>query len=175
MRLKYSLNSEAKTTSSSKKKIEILTRPPQNKNQQETLDLENLQKAFHKLSNQVIDLKISIEEASTSKGGFRPPFRKPFPPNQPNPTTEGLNFEGLQYALQKILEAHDNFVSAPPENQDDTGEEETPDEEESSPLIFGHFSDNIFQANFEIFHPYNTRSKAQKTISPETSMNVVSK
>jgi hypothetical protein len=106
--LKDNLNSEAETTSSSKKKIEILTRPPQTKNQQETLDLESLQKAFQKLSNQVVDLKISAEEASTRKGSFKPPFRKPFPPNRPNPTTEGLNFESLQYALQTILEAHDN-------------------------------------------------------------------
>jgi hypothetical protein len=51
--LKYNLSSEAKTTSS-KNKIEILTRPPQTKNQQETLDLESLQKAFQKLSNQVV-------------------------------------------------------------------------------------------------------------------------
>jgi hypothetical protein len=46
LRLKDSLNSEVETTSSSKKKIEILTRPPQTKNQQETLDLESLQKSF---------------------------------------------------------------------------------------------------------------------------------
>jgi hypothetical protein len=54
--LKDNVSSEAKTTSSSKKKIEILTRTPQPKNQQETLDLESLQKAFQKLSNQVVDL-----------------------------------------------------------------------------------------------------------------------
>jgi hypothetical protein len=40
--LKDNLGSEAETTSSSKKKIEILTRPPQTKNQQETLYLERL-------------------------------------------------------------------------------------------------------------------------------------
>jgi hypothetical protein len=49
--LKDNLSSEAETTSSSKNKIEILTRPPQTKNQQETLDLESLQKSFQKLSN----------------------------------------------------------------------------------------------------------------------------
>jgi hypothetical protein len=173
--LKDNLSSEAETTSSSKKKIEILTRPPQVKNQQETLDLESLQKAFQKLSNQVVDLKRSTEEASTSKGSFKPPFRKPFPPNRPNPTTEGLNFESLQYALQTILEAHDNFVSVPPENSDDTVEEEVPEEEDSSPPIFGHLSDNIFQANFETVHPYNTRSKTQNKSPPETSKNVFSK
>ena len=124
--LKDNLSSEAETTSSSKKKIEILTRPPQPKNQQETLDLERLQKAFQKLSNQVVDLKRSAEEASTSKGSFKPPFRKPFPPNRPNPTTEGLNFESLHYALQTILEAHDNYVYVPPKNYDDTIEEEVP-------------------------------------------------
>ena len=101
-------------------------------------------------------MKISDEDTSTSKGGFRPPFRKPFPPNRPNPTTEGVNFEGLQYALQTILEAHDNYVSSPSENHDDIGEEETPDEEDSTPPIFRNLSDNFFQANFEIVHPYNT-------------------
>jgi hypothetical protein len=93
--LKDNLNSEVETTSSSKNKIEILTKPPQAKSQPETLDLESLQKSFQKLSNQVIYLKRSVEEASSSKGSFKPPFRKPFPPNWPNPTTEGLNFESL--------------------------------------------------------------------------------
>jgi hypothetical protein len=120
-----------------------------------------LQKAFQKLSNQVVDLKRSAEEASTSKGSFKPPFRKPFPPNRPNPTTEGLNFESLQYALQTILEAHDNSTFVPPENSEDVIEEEVPEEEDSSPPVFGHLSDNIFQANFETVHPYNTRSKMQ--------------
>jgi hypothetical protein len=172
--LKDNLSSEAKTTSSSKKKIKILTRPPQAKNQQETLDLEILQKDFQKLSNQVVDLKISTEEESISKRGFKPPFRKP-PPNRPNPTTKGLNFKSLQYALQTILEAHDNFVYGPPENHDDTTKEEKPEEEDSSPPIFGHLSNNIFQENFETVHRYNTRSKTQNKPSPETSKNVVSK
>ena len=65
--LKYNLSSEVETASSSKKKIEILTRPPQTKYQQETLDLESLKKSFQKLSNQVIELKRSTKEASTSK------------------------------------------------------------------------------------------------------------
>jgi hypothetical protein len=69
--LKDNLNSETKTTSYSKKKIEILVRPPQVRGQPETLDLESLQKAFQKLSNQVIDLKRSSEEASSSKGSFK--------------------------------------------------------------------------------------------------------
>jgi hypothetical protein len=76
--LKYNLSSEAKTTSSSKKKIEILARPPQPKNQQETLDLESLHTTFQKLSNQVFDLKTYAKEAYTRKGSFKPPFRKPF-------------------------------------------------------------------------------------------------
>jgi hypothetical protein len=97
--LKDNINSEVEIASSSKRKIEILTRPPQAKSQPETLDLETLQKDFQKLSNQVVDLKRSDEEASSRKGSFKLPFKKPFPPNQPNPTTEGLNFESLQYAL----------------------------------------------------------------------------
>jgi hypothetical protein len=134
-----------------------------------------LQKAFQKLSNQVVNLKRSVEEASTSKGSFKPPFRKPFPPNQPNPTTEGQNFEILQDALQTILEAHDNFASTPPENSEDVVEEEEPEEEESSPTIFGHFSDSIFQENFEIIHPYNTRIKTQNKPSSEVGKNVFPK
>jgi len=53
LRLKHNLTSEVETNSSSKKKIEILTRPPQAKTQQETLDFESLKKDLHKLSNQV--------------------------------------------------------------------------------------------------------------------------
>jgi hypothetical protein len=58
-------------------------------------DLENLTKVLQKLSNQVIDLKRSTEEASSSKGPYKPPFRKPFPTNRPNPNPEGLNLESL--------------------------------------------------------------------------------
>jgi hypothetical protein len=85
--LKYNLSNETEANSSSKTKIVIITRPPQTKNQQENLDLEILQKAFQKLSNQVNDLNRSVEEESTRKGIFKPPFRQPFPPNRPNPTT----------------------------------------------------------------------------------------
>jgi hypothetical protein len=48
----------------------------------------------------------------------------------------------------------------PPDFPQEEVEQETTQEEESSPNIFGHLSDSIFQANFEIVHPYNTRSKA---------------
>jgi hypothetical protein len=109
------------------------------------------------LSNQVIDLKRSTKEASSSKGPYKPPFRKPFPANRPNPIPEGLNLESLQCALQTILEAQDNLI--PLEIPQEEVEQETVQEEESSPNIFGHFSDSIFQANFETVHPYNTRSK----------------
>jgi hypothetical protein len=50
-------------------------------------------------------------------------------------------------------------------------EEETVEEEESSPNIFGYFSDSIFQANFETVHPYNTRSKTQNKPSSEIGTN----
>jgi hypothetical protein len=72
--LKDSSSNETETVSSSKKKIEILPRPTQNKTQPENSDLENLTKVVQKLSNQVIDLKRSIEEASSSKGPYKPPF-----------------------------------------------------------------------------------------------------
>jgi hypothetical protein len=78
--LKDKLSSEV-TTTSSKKKVEILTKPPQFKNQQENLDLESLQKTFQKPSNQFVELKRLVEEASKRKGSFKPPFIKPFPPN----------------------------------------------------------------------------------------------
>jgi hypothetical protein len=115
---------------------------------------------------------MTVEEVSTRKGIFKPPFRNPFPSNRANPTTEGLNFESLQYALQTILEAHDKKNSAPLENFDDAVEEEVPEEEDSSPPIFGHLSDSIFQANFETVHPYNTRSKTQNKPPSEVSKNV---
>jgi hypothetical protein len=77
--------------------------------------------------------------------------------------------------LQTILEAHDNSVFVPPENYDDIVEEEVPEEEDSSPSFFGHLSDSIFQANFEIVHPYNTRSKTQNKPPPEESKNLFPK
>jgi hypothetical protein len=49
----------------------------------------------------------------------------------------------------------------PPEIPEEVVEQETIQEEESSPNIFGHFSDSIFQANFKTVHPYNTRSKTK--------------
>jgi cell division septum initiation protein DivIVA len=166
--LKYTTSNETDTSSSSKKKIEILPRPAQNKTQPESSDLENLTKVIQKMSNQVIDLKRMAEEASSSKGPYKPPFRKPFPTNRPNSTTEGLNLESLKYTLQTILEAQDNLM--PPEIPEEVVEQETVQEEESSPNIFGHFSDSIFQANFETVHPYNTRSKtANKPLENTTN------
>jgi hypothetical protein len=155
--LKDSSRNEAETVSSSKKKIEILPRPTQNKTQPENSDLENLTKVVQKLSNQVIDLKRSTEEASSSKGPYKPPFQKPFQTNRPNPNPEGMNLESLQYALQSILGTQDDLI--PPDFPQEEVEQETTQEEESSPNIFGHLSDSIFQANFETMHPYNTRSK----------------
>jgi ribonuclease HI len=155
--LKDSSSNEAETVSSSKKKIEILPRPTQNKTQPENSDLENLTKVVQKLSNQVIDLKRSTEEASSSKGPYKPPFQKPFQTNRPNTNPEGMNLESLQYALQSILGTQDDLI--PPDFPQEEVEQKTTQEEESSPNIFGHLSDSIFQANFETVHPYNTRSK----------------
>jgi hypothetical protein len=156
--LKDSSSNETENTTSSKKKIEILPRPTQNKTQPENSELENLTKVVQKLSNQVIDIKRSTEEASSSKGPYRPPFRKPFQTNRPNPNPEGMNLESLQYALQSILGAQDDLI--PPDFPQEEVEQETTQEEEPSSNIFGHLSDSIFQANFETVHPYNTRSKA---------------
>jgi hypothetical protein len=156
--LKYSSSNETETVSSSKKKIEILPRPTQNKTQPENSELENLTKVVQKLSNQVVDIKRSTEEASSSKGPYRPPFRNPFQTNRPNPNPEGMNLESLQYALQSILGAQDDLI--PPDFPQEEVEQENTQEEESSPNVFGHLSDSIFQANFETVHPYNTRSKA---------------
>jgi hypothetical protein len=118
-------------------------------------------------------LKRSAEEASSSKGPYKPPFRKPFPTNRPNPNSKGLNLESLQFAIQMILEAHDNLV--PPEIPEDMAEQEIVEEDESSPNIFGHFLDSIFQANFETMHPYNTRSKTTNKSSFEIGINAPQK
>jgi hypothetical protein len=64
-----------------------------------------------------------------------------------------------------ILEAHDNLI--PPEILEEVAEQETVEEDESSLNIFRHFSDSIFQANFETLHPYNTRSKTTNKPSSE--------
>jgi hypothetical protein len=179
--LKDSSSNETETVPSSKKKIEILPRPAQNETQPENSDLENLTKIVQKLSNQVIDLKRLTEEASSSKGPYKPPFRNPFPQNQPNPNPEGLNLESLQCALQTILGAQDDLI--PPGIPQEEVEQETTQEEESSPNIFGHLSDSIFQANFETVHPYNTRSKTTNkppavnttTLPPKPSKSVETK
>jgi hypothetical protein len=168
--LKETTRNETETRSSSKKKIEILPRPSQNKAQPESSYLENLQKVVQKLSNQVIDLKRTDGEASSSKGPYKPPFRKPFPTNRPNSNTEGLNLESLQFAIQMILEAQDNLM--PLEIPEEVAEQETVEEDESSPNIFGHFSYSIFQANFETMHPYNTRSKTTTKPSSEITVNL---
>jgi hypothetical protein len=105
------------------------------------------------------------EEASSRKGPYKPMFRKPFPTNQPNSNTEGLNLESLQFTIQVILEAQDNLM--PPEIPKEVDEQEIVEEYESSPNIFGHFLDSIFQAKFETVHPYNTRSKTINKPSSE--------
>jgi hypothetical protein len=73
----------------------------------------------------------------------------------------------LQCALQTILEAQDNLM--PPEIPKEEVEQETVQEEESSPNIFGHFLDSIFQANFETVHPYNTSKTANKPSTQNTT------
>jgi hypothetical protein len=63
----------------------------------------------------------------------------------------------------------------PPEIPEEVVEQETVQEEESSPNIFGYFSDSIFQANFETVHPYNTRSKTTNKPSSENTTTLSSK
>jgi hypothetical protein len=121
--LKDSSRNETEASSAPKKKIEILSRPTQSETQPENSNFENLTKVVQKLSNQVTELKRSTEEASSSKGPYKPHFQKPFPTNRPNPTTEGLNLESLQCALQTILEAQDNLI--PPETPQEVVEQET--------------------------------------------------
>jgi hypothetical protein len=60
----------------------------------------------------------------------------------------------------------------PLEIPEEVVEKETVEEEESSPNIFGHFSDNIFQDNFETVHPYNIRSKTTNKPSSENTTNL---
>ena len=60
----------------------------------------------------------------------------------------------------------------PPEIPQEVVEPETVQEEESSPNIFGHFSDSIFQDNFETVHPYNTGSKTTNKPSSENTTNL---
>jgi hypothetical protein len=57
----------------------------------------------------------------------------------------------------------------PPEIHKEVVEQETVQEEDSSPNIFGNFLDSILQANFETVHPYNTRSKTTNKPSSENT------
>jgi hypothetical protein len=71
------------------------------------------------------------------------------------------------------LKAHDNLV--PLEIFEDMVEQETVEEDEPSPNIFGHFSDSMFQANFETVHPYNTKRKTHNKPSYEIGTNAPQK
>jgi hypothetical protein len=55
----------------------------------------------------------------------------------------------------------------PPEIPEEVAEQETLEEDESSPNIFGHFSYSIFQDNFKTVHPYNTKRKTTNKSSSE--------
>jgi hypothetical protein len=81
-----------------------------------------------------------------------------------------LNLESLQCALQTILGTQDELI--PPDIPQEEVEQETTQEEEYSPNIFGHLSDSIFQANFETVHPYNTRSKTANKPPCENTKNL---
>jgi hypothetical protein len=93
--------------------------------------------------------------------------------------------EGLHHAIQAILYGDDISSIVPPKHQNDAEneDEETPNEEDSSPPVFGHLSDNIFRANFETIHnnqhPYNMRSKVQfkyqNKYALEANKNTISK
>jgi hypothetical protein len=60
----------------------------------------------------------------------------------------------------------------PPEIPEEVAKQETIEEYESSLNIFCHFLDSIFQANFKIVHPYNTRSKTTNKPSSEITTNL---
>jgi hypothetical protein len=63
----------------------------------------------------------------------------------------------------------------PPEIPEEVAEQEMVEEDESSPNIFKHFLDNIFQDNFETVHPYNTRSKTTYKPSSEITTTLPQK
>jgi hypothetical protein len=71
----------------------------------------------------------------------------------------------------------------PPEILEEVAEQETVEKDESSPNIFRHFSDSIFEDNFEIVHPYNTRNKTTNkpsfeivtTLPPKQSKSIETK
>jgi len=63
-----------------------------------------------------MDLKIYAYERSSSKGNYRPPFRRPLPnpPNRSNPPAKGMSLEGLHHAIQAILDGADMSATVPP-------------------------------------------------------------
>jgi hypothetical protein len=63
----------------------------------------------------------------------------------------------------------------PPDFPQEEVKQETTQEEDSSPNIFGHLSDSIFQANFETMHPYNIRSKAANKPPADNTTTLPSK
>jgi hypothetical protein len=137
-----------------------------------------LQKSFQKLSNQVVDLKRVAEEGSSNKGTYRTPYRRPQNlPSKQTPSVEGLSLEGLHNAIQALLAGAENTFDDTTEQQTKAKNEgeDVHDEEDSSPPTIGHFSDSIFQANYETVHenqqPYYTHSKDQSSSQPRPVPN----
>jgi hypothetical protein len=96
---------------------------------------------------------------------------------------EKMYFLALRFAKRDKKSDNTSDVTVEQQNEVENEEEEAPNEEDSSPPTLGHFSDSIFQANFETVHnnqhPYNTRSKDQpkdqNKSASDTNKNATSK
>jgi hypothetical protein len=76
-----------------------------NKKEQDSMDMESIQRIFNKISNRIIDLKKGITEISSNKHFSNPPFKRTFPiANKPPPEpTKGMN---LEEALINVLKSY---------------------------------------------------------------------
>jgi hypothetical protein len=80
----------------------------------------------------------------------------------------------LQYALQTILEAHDNSTFVPPESSEDVVEEETPKRMNHLPTSLVT-SRTVFSKKILKLSTPTTQEAKQNKPSPEASNNVFPK
>ena len=66
---------------------------------QDSFDIEGLQRMVKQLSNEIIDLKKNLGESTSERGFFRFPDKKHFPPRQ-HPPLENINIQ--DYAMDNF-------------------------------------------------------------------------
>jgi hypothetical protein len=181
------LNSDQSTSSNSKKKI-LPTQDPTDKKDQDSMDMESLQRIVKKLTNEIVDMKKIIRENIPTRVFFKTPFRKTIPPTNKNPSPiEGINMEDIVNVIKPLTYGESSLGGQDEEEgEDETNEEDQSgnDKEDSKLEAYSlwDISHNLFRGDeddddvgeMNLYHnAYNTRSKFFPAIvdSPSTYEN----